>query len=100
MAKFFVGQRVRILYSDGWPELRGQEGKIVGPSSGGVSGQSNWIVAPKSWGSEWAPCPGRNHGALKFGPNNDQLEPILPEGAQPCGMSYEEMMQEFKEKVS
>lgn len=100
MAKFFVGQRVKIKYSYGWPELAGEQGVIVSKSkTAGIRGDSEWYVAPDSWGSYWAPGQS-NLGAVKFAPNSDQLEPIVDSGCVPCGMSYEEMMQEFKEKVS
>lgn len=76
MAKFHIGQRVRILWSDGWPELAGESGKILAPSQDrGVTGKSEWIVAPDCWGQERAPRVGEN-GAIRFGPNSAQLEPL------------------------
>lgn len=93
MAKFFVGQRVRIKYSTTWPELNGQEGVIVDLGDGEAE------VAPNCWGTSICPYP-KEDTADWFGPYIHQLEPIMPEGHEPCGMSYEEMMQEFKEKVS
>lgn len=91
MAKFFVGQRVRIKYSTTWPELNGTEGRIVDLND--ISAE----VAPDCWGT--SDCPYPQYGADYFGPYLYQLEPIVDDGSVPCGMSYEEMMQEFKEKI-
>lgn len=88
MKRLFIGQRVRILWSEGWPELAGQEGVIVGTpmtiTSGSTKykGREGWPVAPKAWGSHNAPRVG-NRGGLIFAPISDQLEPIVPEGAAP-----------------
>jgi len=94
MAKFFVGQRVRIKWSKNWPELAGQEGVISGslvnyPNSH----ECGWPVSPDSWGSQNSPYSHPRDG--RFAPGEDQLEPILPEGAQPLGYSFEQMMSEF-----
>lgn len=76
MARFYVGQRVRIKYSLGWPELAGKEGTIVGkPEDGGIRGGSEWTVAPDVWGTYVAPQMSSKGGKI-FGPNSDQLEPI------------------------
>lgn len=97
MSKFFVGQRVRILRSDGWPELAGSEGSIVSRCpDGGIRGKSQWWVAPKQWGSHVAPYPGTAGGG-KFGPNESQLEPILPEGAAPSVYTFQELMDSLQE---
>lgn len=88
MARFYVGQRVRILYSNGWPELAGQEGTVVEPTEdGGLSGASEWRVAPDCWGTHLAPykCP---LGASIFAPNSSQLEPLY-DGHTP--VSWESM---------
>ena len=80
MATFRVGQRVRIKYSNGWPELAGKTGRIVGKSSNkGILGDSEWEVAPDEWGSCIAPRPGVHWGEY-FCPNSCQLEPILYDG--------------------
>lgn len=95
MSKFFIGQRVRILWSMGWPELLGQQGRIVGiHPTPGRHGLSEWQVAPDCWGSQEAPRIGDGGGTI-FAPNSSQLEPILPDGAQPLGYSFEQMMSEF-----
>ena len=76
MASFFIGQRVRILWSKGWPDLAGQEGVIVGPTdTSGLRGNCEWIVAPDCWGSHNAPYPSLMGGG-RFGPNSRQLAPI------------------------
>lgn len=76
MTTFFVGQRVRIKWSNGWPELAGQAGTITQPTkNSGLYGDSEWNVAPDVWGSHVAPRPSAN-GCTQFGPNSDQLEPL------------------------
>lgn len=85
MSAFFVGQRVRIVWSAGWPELAGCEGRIVGFATLTVGlniGESAYSVAPDRWGSPIAPTIGMN-GGIAFAALSDQLEPILPEGAAP-----------------
>lgn len=82
MKRLYVGCRVRILWSLGWPELAGQEGRIIAPSLGaGVTGRSQWLVAPDCWGTADAPRVGDNGGG-QFAPSSSNLEPILPEGNQ------------------
>lgn len=84
MSRFYVGQRVRIKWSKHWPELGGQEGRIVGrPMTRGSEGGSDWRVAPDCWGTESAPRPGLYGRIGYFAPGSDQLEPIQPEGAAP-----------------
>lgn len=83
MARFFVGQRVRIKWSDTWPELSGQEGRVesVGAviTGGTKRGTPGVVVAPDCWGSSLSPWP--VHGGLnRFCPTQEQLEPILPDG--------------------
>lgn len=84
MAQFRVGQRVRIKWSIGWPELAGQEGRIegvcritVGPSVGDFG----FSVAPDSWGSPLAPRKGRN-GGTRFAALHEQLEPLTDDRNQ------------------
>ena len=76
MTVFRVGQRVRIKWSDGWPELAGQTGAIVGVSrTSGRYGDSEWHVAPDVWGTYVAPRPAMS-GSTLFAPNSSQLEPL------------------------
>lgn len=88
MVRLFIGQRVRILYSKSFPEISGLQGRIIGNDvSFAVSRSSQWQVAPDLWGSDLSP-----NGAGRFAPNSSQLEPILPEGAQPSEFSFTELM--------
>jgi len=100
MPKFFVGQRVRILYSHGWPELNNQEGRVVALDqvihNGPGAGEQGYHVAPDLWGTHKAPYRGL-HGAEVFGPRSEQLEPILPEGHKAGNFSYEELLDNLKE---
>lgn len=76
MTVFRVGQRVRIKWSMGWPELAGGTGTIVQRAPhGGRTGLSEWSVAPDVWGTHVAPRPGRLGGTY-FAPNSSQLEPL------------------------
>ena len=76
MTTFRIGQRVRIKWSAGWPELAGEQGTIVcRASDAGVYGMSEWHVAPDVWGTHVAPHPSKD-GAIFFGPNSQQLEPL------------------------
>lgn len=66
MARFFVGQRVRVVYAPAFPEAVGRETRISGPAYGESADQGyDWIVVID--GEEYA---ARSHS----------LEPILPEG--------------------
>jgi hypothetical protein len=90
MSRFFVGQRVRIKWSDGWPELAGREGRISERASGvpdvrGIIG--DWRVAPDAWGTHVAPTPS-TMGGRNFAPSSDQLEPILPDGHRACDEDF------------
>ena len=80
MTAFYVGQRVRIKWSVGWPELAGQVGTITqaaawGPCMGQQEGRRGWEVAPDSWGSYRAPHKGLL-GGNAFCALPDQLEPL------------------------
>lgn len=102
MKKLFVGCRVRILWSSGWPELAGQEGRIVGTSSdldatNVIEDVCEWLTAPDSWGTPFAPKVGRGGGNV-FCPASEQLEPILPEGSAPSEFStFNELLNNLKE---
>ncbi len=88
MAKFFVGQRVKIVSVDGCTEnnyLLGLEGIVneINCSWYSVNGEvDGGVVLTIGSEHDWA-----------FG--EWQLEPSLPEGAQPLGYSFEQMMSEF-----
>ena len=100
MPKFFVGQRVRILYSLSWPELKGLEGRVTatGCTIGGgcYAGRDAVLVAPDIWGTAYAPYIGSEGGNI-FAPTSDQLEPILPEGHKAGDFSYEKLLDHLKE---
>lgn len=73
-ATFRVGQRVRIKWSHGYPELAGEEGVIKGravANIGPMAGMKGWSVAPDCWGSPLGP------DGDYFTPLSDQLEPIV-----------------------
>lgn len=87
MAKFFIGQKVKIVSCDDHNDayamaLVGQEAIVneldveneyfvFGNIGVTVNGDEDWCFWPH------------------------ELEPILPEGAQPLGYSFEQMMNEF-----
>ncbi|MHC1670468.1 hypothetical protein ACODUO_15010 [Stenotrophomonas maltophilia] len=100
MSKFFVGQRVRILWSLGWPEISGYEGVIVSEArDSGIHGRSQWKVAPKQWGECVAPREG-DAGGWIFAPGEDQLQPILPEGSAPSEYTFHQLMDSLREVVA
>lgn len=67
--------------------------------SKGVTGRSQWRVAPDQWDSYVAPHLGTN-GGRNFGPNEDQLEPILPEGAAPSVYTFQQLMDSLREVMA
>jgi hypothetical protein len=99
MAKFFVGQRVRILRSENWPELAGSEGRVVGFISEADIGDPRCEVrvAPDEWGSERCPMRLGRNGARRFAPPSSNLEPILPEGSAPSGFTFQQLMDSLQE---
>lgn len=86
--KFFVGQRVKILWSVAFPELRdtfgtivgkvGEEAKTVGNGQAGP-----WYIAPDAWrkqnrtaaGVNRAKVPSGKHKGMMFTPDANQLIP-------------------------
>lgn len=78
MSAFFIGQRVRILWSKNWPMLAGQEGTIVDIYTAGDDpsypnpDEEVYETAPDSWGSSSAFVRGTE---VTFGPVRAQLEP-------------------------
>lgn len=99
MAKFFVGQRVRIVRAT-HAANNGITGVItaIGRWRDGDVLPSGAILAFSEFG--YVDCylslDRERHDGQKRGFNRfDQLEPILPEGAQPLGYSFEKMMSEF-----
>lgn len=102
MPKFFVGQRVRILYSYGWPELNGKEGRValcnaeISNEKSPAFGKLGYEVAPDAWGTVFAPRASSSGGSI-FTPLGEQLEPILPEGHKAGDFSYEELLEHLEE---
>jgi hypothetical protein len=83
MAKFFVGQRVKIVGATISKRLIGTETRIVGFTNcawNGIEYYSGWETQAIT-----------DDGA-KFVAMDGQLEPILPEGAQPSEFSFTEIM--------
>lgn len=76
MSKFRVGQRVRIKWSECWPDLAGEEGTITSNCVEGgrwtglaVPDGTNVVVAPDIWGTPIGP------DGSRFCPKTCQLEP-------------------------
>ena len=96
--KFFIGCRVKLARTQNM-ENYGMEGFFAG-----------WEDTPK--GTVFSHC---NDGAQEFDANclvvwdrytdwdscqhTDQLEVVLPDGAQPSDMSVEELLESLKENV-
>lgn len=84
--KLFVGQRVRIV---------GTSWIGYGSCPAGLEG---FLEVPKEHGlitrKEYDWCV-RTDCGLKVLCDSHEVEPILPEGAQPLGYSFEQMMSEF-----
>jgi len=119
MKQLYVGCRVKILWSNNWPELNGTEGLIVDKDGGQyaqVTGwKGDWIVAPDLWGSEW--CPRIEETRIEFvswgdkeipvlidirgvfAPASEQLEPILPSKIKEQVENEELDLEEEKETV-
>lgn len=95
MAKFFIGQKVKVKYVH-----RTKNSYLVGRED--FISEVNHNTDEVLYGLKSSPIEYKYYGLLTtvWGFKEDQLEPILPEGAQPCGISYEQMMEEFKEKLS
>lgn len=86
MAKFFVGQRVRIKWSLKWPELSGCEGTVVGITDGSKSPTRGphgsgpglyYEVVPDGCTSNLLPLATSPTGVSYFAPSPDQLEPLI-----------------------
>lgn len=99
MAKFFVGQRVRLVRAN-FAQNLGAEGIIthMGPWRDGdmlpiglkLIGAATDVIV------KWNQLMSYKEKMIDHGPCClDRLEPILPEGAQPLGYSFEQMMSEF-----
>lgn len=92
MARFYVGQRVRIIKCEKYHQFLNAETHIVALHSEGrdKSGQQFFgieigIISPNN---------------LNFVATPDQLEPILTEGHQPAEYSYTELMDRLRSGVA
>lgn len=95
MAKFFVGQRVRVVGSTSFPQLVGTECRVRKlDASAYVVAHDNHerglvltdILSPRGTGK---------HVAF----DDHQLEPILPEGQAPSEFSFSELMDDLMAKM-
>lgn len=104
MAKFFVGQRVR-LRSSSLNENIGREGNVLAigmwrhldtlPDGVVLEYPGKWIDTYVRWDS---PMLTTNGSTVKdCGVEGYRLEPILPEGAAPSIYSYQELMDKLRE---
>lgn len=85
MSRFYVGQRVRILWSRNCPELAGTTGVIhsagkVNRAPDGSEFDStragDWIVLPDAWPNGFHPFIRNMYGGRKwFSPKSEQLAP-------------------------
>lgn len=89
MARFFVGQRVRVAWvtNTEFSHEVGKEGIVEEIREGFFRtlyslNNSPFVLI----------------GARTFGFMEDQLEPIIPEGMQPSEFSFHELMDNLKEK--
>lgn len=99
MAKFYVGQRVRIRWSNAWPYLAGKEGVVTGVvTDGGDQGDNEYCVAPDIWGSEQAPIPDSDGEWSWFSPNSQQLEPLIPPH-EACDPEFAESIRRITDSV-
>jgi len=84
MAKFFVGQRVRIVRTGFHPELLGREARIIEPFKECRS------LAFGSW-SGW-PLDLKTSDGKDIVAHEDALEPILPSGHTAGTECFQELM--------
>lgn len=83
MSRFYVGQRVRILWSLTWPELDGNTGVIFAPASHGKTPDGvpmeyagDWLVVPDAWPDGYCPTEAtKGGGRMWFCPDSEQLTP-------------------------
>jgi len=95
MAKFFVGQRVQVKWV-ARPEnlhITGKEGRIdlvLQTPDGARYGLDTHPIRHEI---------GDGGVFITYGFVADQLEPILHEGQQPCGETYEQLMDRLRSGV-
>lgn len=99
MTKFFVGQRVRVARPR-HPANKGITGRIaiIKPYIAGerLPNGNRYVGSP---GDCWIDLDRpRNDGGMAGVSAFYQLEPILPEGAQPSKFSFQELMEDLNER--
>lgn len=96
MSKFFVGQRVRIIAAESFPEFIGVETRIV------ALGQSAYSIKKKVLRNGLLGVDLR----LDKYPNRfvcvmpEWVEPILPEGAAPSEFNFQQLMDNLQEVMA
>lgn len=93
MAKFFVGQRVRVIRATYYPQFIGAE-SVVREIDGYVrSRNSDKPVRGLVTLNIRSPDP--KYAFLAYPP--EDIEPIIPEGAAPSIYSYQKLMDKLRE---
>lgn len=92
MARFFVGQRVVLVRGRDFVSRAKSHGSLGVVSGLGFWGRGEWGIDGRmefdcNVTIKWDDYPGR-----EYFQNTAQLEPILPEGAQPSEFSFSELM--------
>lgn len=95
MANFFVGQLVRVVGFNSFPELVGRE-CMVTEIDAKTFDFKRGVIAEGVIGTD-IECPDTSKKWTSFYP--EHLEPILYDGAQPIEESFEEMMGKLREGV-
>lgn len=84
MATFFVGQRVRVVRVIEAQEALGREGRIIGR----IHSHECWAVSVDGIGPRYK--------GVRYGFDDDQLEPILPDGHHAGDYSLSELLDQCK----
>ncbi|WP_426355648.1 hypothetical protein ACN9MD_09645 [Stenotrophomonas maltophilia] len=96
MSKFFVGQRVRIVCAESFPEMIGSETHIT------ALDQSGYSILKQVW----------REGLLRIDLQVDKypgvhvcvlpewVEPILPEGSAPSEYTFQQLMNNLQEVMA
>ena len=87
MAKFFVGQRVRVKFSERFPEFVGCETRITKAAREVYSSLGGYYYV--AYGVDLHPG---------FGPREDALEPILDQH-QPCDAEFKQSLDDLLKRT-
>lgn len=83
MSKFFVGQRVRVVWAPAHPEFVGFETRIDRVAYGGFAQLGyEWMVTIQG---------------TEYGANSPSLEPILPDGHRAGDYSLSQLLDSCKQ---